>query len=154
MPFCCQCGNQVGGTDTFCGKCGTRQSVQTGPQRDFLDNFPPKVASMLCYIPVVGWIPCVVVLASHRYRQNRLARFHAFQGLYLFVAWLIVDMVLSPLFGHMPVPIFIFHRGSVDILKMAIFAVWIFMIVKTSQHQLFKLPILGELAERSVAEQR
>lgn len=109
---------------------------------------------MLCYIPVVGWIPCVVVLASHRYRQNRLARFHAFQGLYLFVAWLIVDMVLSPLFGHMPVPIFIFHRGSVDILKMAIFAVWIFMIVKTSQHQLFKLPILGELAERSVAEQR
>ena len=96
----------------------------------------------------------MVVLASHRYRQNRLARFHAFQGLYLFVAWLIVDTVLSPMFGHMPVPIFIFHRGSVDILKLAIFAVWIFMIVKTSQHQLFKLPILGELAERSVAEQR
>jgi uncharacterized membrane protein len=109
---------------------------------------------MLCYVPVVGWIPCVVVLASERYRQDRLARFHAFQGLYLFVAWLIVDWFLSPMFNHMPIPLFLFHRGSIDIFKLAIFAVWIFMIVKTSQYQVFKLPILGELAERSVAEQR
>ena len=109
---------------------------------------------MLCYIPVVGWIPCVVVLASERYRHGRLARFHAFQGLYLFVAWLIVDMVLSPMFGRMHIPFFFFHRGSIDILKMAIFAVWIFMIVKTSHDEVYKLPILGELAERSVAEQR
>ena len=96
----------------------------------------------------------MVVLAAKRYRQNGLARFHAFQGLYLFVAWLIVDKVLSPMFGHMPIPILLFHRGSVDILKLAVFAVWIFMIVKTSQHQVFKLPVLGELADRSVSEQR
>ena len=154
MPYCCQCGNQVGGTDIFCGKCGKRQSVQTGPKRDFLDNFPPRVASLLCYVPLFGWIPCVVVLAANRYRQERLARFHAFQGLYLFVIWLIVDTVLGRLFGHMSTPFFLFHRGSVDILKLAVFAVWIFMLVKTSQHQVFKLPILGELADRSVAEQR
>ena len=110
---------------------------------------------MLCYIPVVGWIPCVVVLASDRYRHDRLARFHAFQGLYLFVAWLIVDMVLSPLFGHIHIPLFfVFHRGYFDLFKLAIFGVWIFMIVKTSQDHVYKLPILGELAERSVAEQR
>ncbi len=154
MPYCCKCGNQVGDRDVFCGKCGTRQAAHPAPNADFLANIPPRVASLLCYIPVVGWIPCVVVLASERYRQDRLARFHAFQGLYLFVAWLIVDMVLSPMFGHMPIPLFFFHRGSVDILKLAIFAVWIFMIIKTSQEQVYKLPILGELAERSVAEQR
>ena len=154
MPYCCKCGNQVGQQDAFCGKCGTRQSTHTGPPNDFFQNIPPRVASMLCYIPLIGWIPCVVVLASQRYRKDRLARFHAFQGLYLFVAWLIVDRVLSPMFAHLPIPIFFFHRGSVDILKLAILAVWIFMIVKTSQYLVFKLPILGELAERSVAEQR
>jgi uncharacterized membrane protein len=154
MPYCCKCGTQVGDKDVFCGKCGTRQSAQPNPSADFLANIPPRVASMLCYIPVVGWIPCVVVLASERYRHDRLARFHAFQGLYLFVAWLIVDMVLSPMFGHLPIPIFFFHTGSVNIFKLAVFAVWIFMIVKTSQDQVYKLPVLGELAERSVAEQR
>ena len=154
MPYCCKCGTQVGDHDIFCGKCGTRQCASAGPSADFLAGIPPHIASMLCYIPVVGWIPCVVVLASERYRQDRLARFHAFQGLYLFVAWLIVDYVLSPMFGHMPFPLFFFHSGTFNLLKLAIFAVWIFMIVKTSQHQVYKLPVLGELAERSVAEQR
>lgn len=154
MPYCCKCGNQVGDNDVFCGKCGKRQFAQTVPHSDFLSNMPPRVASILCYIPIVGWIPCVVVLASERYRHDRLARFHAFQGLYLFVAWLIVSMVLSPMFGHLSVPLFPFYRGSGNLLKVAVFAVWIFMIVKTSQHQVYKLPVLGELAERSVAEQR
>jgi uncharacterized membrane protein len=35
-----------------------------------------------------------------------------------------------------------------------IFGAWIFMIVKTSQDEVYKLPILGELAEKSVSEQR
>ena len=154
MPYCCKCGTQVGDKDAFCGKCGTRQATQPNPHADFLANITPRVASMLCYVPVVGWIPCVVVLASQRYRQDRFARFHAFQGLYLFVAWLIVDMVLSPMFGHMPIRFALFHRGSFDIFKLAMYAVWIFMMVKTSQDQVLKLPILGDLAERSVAEQR
>jgi hypothetical protein len=28
MPFCSQCGNQVGGRDIFCAKCGFRQPVE------------------------------------------------------------------------------------------------------------------------------
>ena len=38
--------------------------------------------------------------------------------------------------------------------KTAIFIAWIWMLVKVSQSQSFKLPLIGELAERSVAEQR
>jgi len=44
------------------------------------------------------------------------------------------------------------HLGG--LLKAGMLGVWIFMLVKASQEQLFSLPIIGELAERSVAEQK
>ena len=40
------------------------------------------------------------------------------------------------------------------LLKLAVLVAWVFMLVKLAQNQTFRLPILGELAERSVDEQR
>jgi uncharacterized membrane protein len=107
---------------------------------------------MCCYIPMVGWIAAIVVLASSRFTENRTVRFHAFQGLYLFVVWLLVDWVLAPFMAMVPAPGPM--RGFSALLHVAIFAAWIWMMIKTSQEQMFRLPIVGELAERSVAEQR
>lgn len=146
MPYCCQCGNQVSETDVFCARCGTRQPAVSPPPR--AAGISPRAASVLCYIPFVGWIAAIIVLASERFRSNRAVRFHAFQGLYLFVAWLIVDWVVAPFFRMAPG----FHFRPDKILELGILALWIFMIVKTSQEQTFSLPILGELAERSVSE--
>src|SRR5436189_6301791 len=103
MPFCTQCGGQVQPSDTFCARCGTRQSVAAPPSNsDFLRNLSPRTASLLCYIPALGWIASVIVLASPRFREDRIVRFHAFQGLYLFVVWLIVNRVLHPIAHAMP----------------------------------------------------
>ena len=153
MPYCVRCGNQVRETDLFCGNCGAQQREAppgaTGARTDFGSGISPRTASLLCYIPVVGWIGSIIVLASTRFRNDRVTRFHAWQGLYLFVAWLIVDWVLEPFFGHIPgrVPL-------AGVFKLAILIAWIVMLVKTSQEQVFRLPIIGDLAERSVAEQR
>jgi uncharacterized membrane protein len=158
MPFCCNCGQPTKDTDRYCGSCGTRQAVAAaGPSAG--SGLHPRTASILCYIPIFGWIPAIVVLASQKFRNDRTVRFHAFQGIYLFVAWLIVDWVIGPLYDF---PVFGPHRGGMfhgfsfvgGILKAVIFATWIFMLIKTSQEQVYKLPVLGELAERSVAEQR
>src|SRR5262249_51845415 len=111
MPFCSQCGNQVGAQDVFCARCGKRQPV-TAPQQvrvDLTGGVSPRTASVLCYIPGLGWIASIIVLASERFRQNRQVRFHAFQGLYLFVAWLIADWVIDPMFRMVPH----FHLGGV-----------------------------------------
>jgi uncharacterized membrane protein len=35
-------------------------------------------------------------------------------------------------------------------LQMGMIGLWIFMLIKTSQDQTFSLPIIGELAERSL----
>jgi uncharacterized membrane protein len=119
---------------------------------DPLGGISPRNASLLCYIPFVGWIAAIVVLASARFRHDLEVRFNAFQGLYLFVAWLIVDWVLSPIV-MIPGPFFMRHF-FVGIMKLVIIGIWIFMIVRISQGQSYRLPILGELAERSVSEQR
>src|SRR5580693_10034721 len=99
MPYCVQCGNAVGNSDQFCGKCGSRQAAgRSGstPPADFMHGVSNRNASLLCYIPMVGWIAAIVVLASDRFRKETQVRFHAFQGLYLFVAWLLVDWVIKP----------------------------------------------------------
>ncbi|MGH9663872.1 MAG: DUF4870 domain-containing protein [Bryobacteraceae bacterium] len=157
MPYCVQCGGQVQNWDQFCGKCGARQASGAGPApppREFLSGIHGRTASLLCYLPLVGWIAAIVVLASARFRQDSQVRFNAFQGLYLFVAWLLVDIVVAPLFIFSLVPGFHFHRIFPALLHALIFGTWIFMMVKISQNEQVHLPILGELAERSVAEQR
>jgi len=112
-----------------------------------------RTASLLCYIPVVGWIWAIVVLASARFRHETDTRFHAFQGLYLFVAWLLVDWVVGPMFIF-PMPHEFGMRLIPRLLKVVVLGAWVFMIIKTSHGETYRLPIVGELADRSVSEQR
>src|SRR5277367_3775045 len=143
MPYCCQCGKSVGNHDAYCGVCGARQPSGTAgapPIVDYMHGISPRTASLLCYIPILGWIVSIVVLASARFRNDGRVRFHAFQGLYLFVAWLLVDWVLGPMMGlSVWGP---FNHVFPGLMKAVIFGAWIFMIIKTSQDTMYKLPIL------------
>ena len=147
MPFCSQCGNQVDNADVYCARCGARQpTVAPRAGGDPFNSISARTASILCYIPGIGWIGSIIVLASERFRTNQTVRFHAFQGLYLFVAWLIEDWVLTPFFRSIP------HMHVDPIVKMALLFMSIFMIVKASHEERYSLPIIGELAEKSVSE--
>jgi uncharacterized membrane protein len=156
MPFCSQCGSQAGDKDLFCASCGARQPVAASVAAE---GITPRTASLLCYIPFLGWIPAIIILASGRFRQDLAVRFHAFQGIYLFVAWLIVDRVIAPMgVVHMAMRPAAFWPNPLAfvgvLLRLAMFACWIFILFKTSEGVKYKLPLLGELAERSVAEQK
>ena len=146
MPFCSSCGAQVTEQDLYCRACGARQPVTAASSPG--EGLSPRTASLLCYLPFVGWIAAIVVLAAGRFRKDRTVRFHAFQGLYLFVAWLIVHWVLSP------IPAFRWTRGFHlhDMLELAVLGVSIFMMIKVRHGEDFSLPILGELAQKSAAE--
>src|SRR5207342_2607260 len=151
MPFCSQCGNQVGEA-LYCSQCGSRQPVAGSappagtPTHDILAGINPRTASILCYIPGIGWIASIIVLASDRFRHDRLVRFHGFQGLYLFVAWLLDDQVLRPLLQRIPG----FHLHS--LVQAVLLGMSIFMMVKAAHNEAYALPIFGELAQKSVAE--
>lgn len=150
MPFCSHCGNQVADGDRFCPRCGAAQVAATGSKpsgSDPLSGISPRTASILCYIPVVGWIAAIIVLATDRFREIRLVRFNAFQGLYLGVAWVMNDWVLGRMlwFAH---DLRVFH----GIVSALLLAASIFMMVKAAHEQTYSLPLLGELAERSLSE--
>ncbi len=170
MPYCVQCGSPVGGADQFCARCGGRQpsthgTTQAGSRPasgpagaaaasahpEFAPGISDRNAALLCYIPWVGWVAAIVVLASDRFRRDTQVRFHAFQGLYLFVAWLLVEWVISPAMWRDSFPM---HHVIPEALHLVILIAWIFMIIKVSHGENYHLPILGELADRSVSEQR
>jgi len=149
MPFCSQCGNQVGGGDVFCARCGARQPGGSSPPPtgvDPLSGISPRTASILCYVPGIGWIVSIIVLAAEKFRADRAVRFHAFQGLYLFVAWLLDGWVLRPMFSMIP------HMPIHSLVELALLGMSIFMMVKASHNETYSLPLFGELAQRSVAE--
>jgi uncharacterized membrane protein len=171
MPFCTQCGQQASGSDAFCANCGARQSAtqeesssttagassatagaSSGPAPPFNDplaGLSPRTAAILCYVPAIGWIAAIIVLAARRFKDDRMIRFHAFQGLYLFAAWLIVDWVVGPIVHSTPG-----HFFPIDsLLQALILVVSIFMMVKASHNEAYVLPIIGELAQKSATEQ-
>jgi len=122
---------------------------------DFWTSISHRNAALLCYIPWVGWIAAIAVLASDRFRTERRLRFHAFQGLYPFAAWLMVKWVIAPMLTFPVSPAgYPFSRTISQILHLLIVGAWIFMLMKVSHDQDYRLPILGELADRSVSEQR
>jgi uncharacterized membrane protein len=148
MPFCSQCGNQVGPANLYCARCGAKQPpdpVGHPVAKDPFANISPRTASILCYIPGIGWVASVVVLAAQRFRRDRTVRFHAFQGLYIFVAWLLNDNVLQWALRPLHFPL---HY----LVSLALLIMSIFMIVKTSHGERYSLPLFGELAERSMTE--
>lgn len=163
MPFCTQCGQQASGSDVFCAHCGARQSAAQEPPAeassataappppvsDPLAGLSPRTAAILCYVPAIGWIAAIIVLAARRFKDDRMIRFHAFQGLYLFAAWLIVDWVVGPIVRSTPG-----HFFPLDsLLQAVILVVSIFMMVKASHNEAYVLPIIGELAQKSATEQ-
>jgi uncharacterized membrane protein len=152
MPYCTHCGNQVDPRAAFCRYCGAPQvrSVPVTPH-SVLDGIDDRMACILCYIPVFGIIPAVIFLAAQKFRHNYRVRFNAFQGLYMFVAWLIVSSAFPSLFAgawdsgveHM----------FLGLLRVALIVCWIYLMVKASQQQDVRLPIVGDLAARSTHEQ-
>ena len=163
MPFCTKCGHEAKDEDVYCGSCGARQAGAgpgpafgtnpvdprtTAPPVDPLSGLSARTASILCYIPTIGWIPAVIVLAARKFRGDHIVRFHAFQGLYLFAAWLVVSWVVRPMSMALPD-----HFVRIDhLFEALLLGVSIFMMVKASHDETYVLPIIGELAQRSATE--
>ena len=153
MPFCTNCGTQVDTRASFCQNCGTAQkAAPTPPFNDVLSGISDRAACILCYIPVFGVIPAIVFLASQRFRTNFRVRFNAFQGLYLFVAWLIISsaaptLLFTSFSGHAV------EHTLLSLMKSALIIAWIYLLIKAAHEQEVRLPVIGDLAARSTNEQ-
>jgi uncharacterized membrane protein len=156
MPYCTNCGNEVVSNAAFCAYCGTPQpggfrKAPPLPVPGPFDSITPRTASILCYIPIFGIIPAIIILASQRFRGNAIVRFNAFQSVYLFVAWLIASTALPIIL--LGLPGWGLEQGMLQLIKLAFLVCWIVLLVKASQGQQLSLPVIGDLAARSTTEQ-
>ena len=85
-------------------------------------------------------------------KQNRFVRFHAMQSLLysavFFVLWIIQAIISSALVAGGSYSLAFVFGGLFDLIWLAGFVFWIIMIVHAFQGKIFKLPVIGDYAER------
>lgn len=146
MAFCNMCGAQIADGTTTCAACASRVSAGPGgvataaaPAQGMADN----VAGLLAYITI---IPAIVFLVVAPYNKNRFVRFHSFQCLFFCAGLIILHIALSIL---AIVPLLVFLTLPLHLLvSLAGFVLWIVLLIKASQGQMWKLPVIGDMAEK------
>jgi uncharacterized membrane protein len=149
MAFCSTCGAQIPDGTTTCAMCAGRAAatvpaVPTAGTGGMADN----VAGMLAYITI---IPAIIFLVMEPYNKNRFVRFHAWQNIFFHAAWIvfwIALMILSAVLAFIP----ILGHLVAFLLWMALaiggFVIWIILLIKANAGQMYKLPFIGDLAEK------
>ncbi len=103
-----------------------------------------NVAGMLAYLT---FVPAVLLLFVEPYRRNRRVRFHAWQCIDLTLAWTAVELVLWTVNRIAPdaaLPLGVFD----SLFTLALFVLWIMLMIKTVNGQKYRLPVIGALAEK------
>ncbi|MGA9389915.1 MAG: DUF4870 domain-containing protein [Candidatus Sulfotelmatobacter sp.] len=146
MAFCSMCGAQIPDGATVCPACSGRTATvpATAPLvattgAGLADN----VAGMLAYVTI---IPAIIFLVIEPYNRSRFVRFHSFQSIFFGVAVFVIQVGLSVM---TVVPLLIFITGPLHLLvALGAFIVWIILLIKANQGQMYKLPVIGDLAEK------
>lgn len=143
--FCSSCGTEIGDVAAFCPKCGKATGAQatTGgaaaapspataaPAAGLQDN----IAGLLAYI----FIAAIIFLVVEPYNKNKFIRFHSFQAICIAVIGIVVHAVLmASLIGAVLLIPF----------NLLLLVVTIICMIKAYQGQIFKLPVIGEFAEK------
>ena len=146
--FCTACGAQIPEGAATCPACG--RGIASGaatpsavPVATSTGGMSDNVVGALAY---VTFIPAIVFLVMQPYNKNRFIRFHSFQSIFFAVAWTVLWIVLSIVL-HIP------FLGWATILVWPIiwlggFILWIVLVLKAYQGQMFKLPGIGDMAEK------
>jgi uncharacterized membrane protein len=141
MPFCPNCGTQTEGK--YCPNCGAAIQSPAGggqPAAPAAAGMADNVAGALCYL--LGFITGIIFLVVQPYNARREVRFHAFQSIFLSVAWIVLWVVLG-----IALPSAAYFAVS-PLVSLAGLALWLYMMWKTYQNQKVVLPVIGEMAAK------
>jgi uncharacterized membrane protein len=103
-------------------------------------------------IAYLTFIPAILFLLIPPYNTNRYVRFHAWQSLMLNVSAILVSLLMS----FALVFFLVFEAELLVLFKQLVWLawpiLWLVCFLKAMNGQRFKLPILGELAERQASK--
>lgn len=97
----------------------------------------PNVAALLCYL--AGFVTGIVFLVLEK--DNKFVRFHAMQSIILFGGIFVLQMAL--IFTIVLIIL-------VPLLNILSFILWIILMIKAYNGEMYKLPVIGNIAEQKV----
>ena len=145
LRTCPACAAQMPDTAAFCPGCG-RSMQEKARARGKVGALPENIASTIAYFT---FLPAVAFLFIDPYRRNRFVRFHALQCLmYSFAAIAIAAtlrlaalvLMMIPVLG----PLLVLVIGV--LFGLAAFMIWLVLVIKAFQGEMFEVPILGRVA--------
>jgi uncharacterized membrane protein len=110
-----------------------------------------NVGAMLCYLPICGvnLIYSIIVLVTEK--DNRTVRFHAFQSLLLIGAIVVLCVgisIVSVMLAFVSSTLSMLFGMVTWLAALAFIGAAIFMCVKAFGGGVFKLPVIGDMAEK------
>lgn len=110
-----------------------------------------NVGALVCYLNIclpIGLIYSIIVLVTDK--TNKLPRFHAMQSLLLTAGVFVVGIVLGiavGVFTAVTESAFL-GLGFNSLFGLVVLGLWIFMAVKAYGGEMFKLPVIGDMADK------
>jgi uncharacterized membrane protein len=106
-----------------------------------------NAAGAIAYLTV---IPAIVFLVVEPFNKRSFVRFHSFQCIFLCVAAIVLDIAFGILLAivTMMMPLAFFGVFLWPLVNLFWLAVIVICIVNAYQGKRFKLPIIGDLAEK------
>jgi uncharacterized membrane protein len=100
-------------------------------------------------------IPAIAFLLMEPFKKSSYVRFHAWQSIFFFagqtifflLAWAVVDFFAKAMHDTVPPAVFL-SLTVLQFVGLAIFIVWIFILIKAFSGKRIKLPVIGTLAEK------
>lgn len=103
-------------------------------------NMSENVAALIAYL--FGWLSGLIIFLLEK--ESRFVRFHALQSLIFFGA---MSLILGVL-GRIPVIGWVFAVVG----GIATFGYWIIGMIKAYQGELYRFPIVGDIAAGQIKE--
>ena len=103
-----------------------------------------NAASGIAYITI---IPAIVFLIVAPFKSSPTVRFHAWQSIFFFVAWAVIDILVGLVQNLVPSTIFL-TLTVLQLVGLVMFVVLVIVFVGAFNGKRIKLPILGDLAEK------
>ena len=97
----------------------------------------PNLAALLSYL--LGWITGLIFYLVEK--KNKFVRFHAMQSILVFGGLAVINIVL------LVVPVLGVLLGL--LLSITGIILWVILMIKAYQGDYFKLPIVGDIAEKN-----
>lgn len=146
MAFCPTCGTQLT-EGAACPKCAGAVAPGAGPAAPAAAGLADNVAGALAYVTI---IPAIIFLVLEPFNKKRFIRFHSFQCIFFAIAWTVLWIALA-FVGHIP------FLGWATLLLWPLislvgFVIWLILVLKAYQGQMFKLPVIGDMAEQQAGK--